>query len=160
MWILWLPLGGSCRGTRLRGATGISPLANLFRLAADQQAIGALRRRGEPAPLGRWPTRRARVSAQKEVSRVGDLTGISRRARICLLAPTVSELPSGKLVKCEPARVTCGHATGSRICPKRESPISGLSLFGADDGNRTRVFGLGSGRSAIELHLQVVACLL
>ena len=26
-------------------------------------------------------------------------------------------------------------------------------LFGAGDGNRTRVFGLGSGHSAIELHL-------
>ena len=30
-----------------------------------------------------------------------------------------------------------------------ESP----SCFGAGDGNRTRVFGLGSGHSAIELHL-------
>ena len=27
---------------------------------------------------------------------------------------------------------------------------------GADDGNRTRVFGLGSGRSAIELHLRLI----
>ena len=29
---------------------------------------------------------------------------------------------------------------------------------GADDGNRTRVFGLGSGHSAIELHLRVFYC--
>ena len=28
-------------------------------------------------------------------------------------------------------------------------------VIGADDGNRTRVFGLGSGHSAIELHLQI-----
>ena len=32
--------------------------------------------------------------------------------------------------------------------------------FGADDGNRTRVFGLGSGHSAIELHLPAFIALL
>ena len=36
---------------------------------------------------------------------------------------------------------------------KEKPPIGGFS-FGADDGNRTRVFGLGSGHSAIELHLR------
>ena len=35
------------------------------------------------------------------------------------------------------------------------SPIFGTGTAGgADDGNRTRVFGLGSGHSAIELHLR------
>ncbi len=37
-----------------------------------------------------------------------------------------------------------------RFDAKSVKPFS----FGADDGNRTRVFGLGSGHSAIELHLQ------
>ena len=32
----------------------------------------------------------------------------------------------------------------------------GIFGFGADDGNRTRVFGLGSGHSAIELHLRLL----
>ena len=32
------------------------------------------------------------------------------------------------------------------------------TLVGAGDGNRTRVSGLGSERSAIELHLQVFCC--
>lgn len=36
-------------------------------------------------------------------------------------------------------------------------PQKGMrGFFGADDGNRTRVFGLGSGHSAIELHLQLL----
>lgn len=36
-------------------------------------------------------------------------------------------------------------------------PKKGMrGFFGADDGNRTRVFGLGSGHSAIELHLQLL----
>ena len=36
-------------------------------------------------------------------------------------------------------------------------PQNGMrGFFGADDGNRTRVFGLGSGHSAIELHLQLL----
>ena len=44
------------------------------------------------------------------------------------------------------------------ICCKKSSPLclsaQGRTFFGADDGNRTRVFGLGSGHSAIELHLR------
>ena len=31
----------------------------------------------------------------------------------------------------------------------------GALFVGADDGNRTRVFGLGSERSTIELHLHI-----
>ena len=37
------------------------------------------------------------------------ITGISR-ARIFLLAPTVSKLPSGKLAKCEPMRMAKPYA--------------------------------------------------
>ena len=41
-------------------------------------------------------------------------------------------------------------------CRRKKAPQSGglRRLYGADDGNRTRVFGLGSGHSAIELHLR------
>ena len=41
--------------------------------------------------------------------------------------------------------------------PKGIEPMHriGSIPFGADDGNRTRVFGLGSGHSAIELHLHL-----
>ena len=39
--------------------------------------------------------------------------------------------------------------------PRAPHHCEELSAFGADDGNRTRVFGLGSGHSAIELHLHL-----
>ena len=41
-------------------------------------------------------------------------------------------------------------STGSK---EEGVPVGTPSSFGAGDGNRTRVFGLGSGHSAIELHL-------
>ncbi len=48
-----------------------------------------------------------------------------------------------------------------RISLKNDKFLSKLVVFhGADDGNRTRVSGLGSERSAIELHLHFFASLL
>ena len=44
----------------------------------------------------------------------------------------------------------------SVIDAKGKRPRMGTFSFGADDGNRTRVSGLGSERSAIELHLRAV----
>ena len=41
------------------------------------------------------------------------------------------------------------------IHTKNKRHREGAFVFGADDGNRTRVFGLGSGHSAIELHLHL-----
>ena len=43
--------------------------------------------------------------------------------------------------------------SAGKTCFMEGTPLRLSSFFGADDGNRTRVFGLGSGHSAIELHL-------
>ena len=54
------------------------------------------------------------------------------------------------------ARVACARVlkAGDRFQKQRGSKWTPFA-FGAGDGNRTRVFGLGSGHSAIELHLHL-----
>ena len=51
----------------------------------------------------------------------------------------------------------CARFLATVICANKKSHRVVALFVGADDGNRTRVFGLGSGHSAIELHLQARA---
>ena len=65
--------------------------------------------------------------------------------------PTVSKLLS---LCAEDANPLALRATGIKApFPNKKATLAVAFLFGADDGNRTRVFGLGSERSTIELHL-------
>ena len=69
-------------------------------------------------------------------------------------ASIASNRSANLLCKFAAARDACARflKTRNRFQKKKSSKWS-LSFFGAGDGNRTRVFGLGSGHSAIELHL-------
>ncbi len=76
------------------------------------------------------------------------VTGIRTKPRFCNRGTN--------LLRKFAASVLCTHTVSQSLStsPKEEGiPFRIPSSFGAGDGNRTRVFGLGSGHSAIELHL-------
>ena len=82
-------------------------------------------------------------------SRFAEMTGIRTQTR-------ASRVRTAFFVPLFPMRVARREADSSvarHLLQKQRHGISRAFAFGADDGNRTRVFGLGSGRSAIELHL-------
>ena len=106
---------------------------------------------------------------QRRISfRLDGMTGISPKANILSACrddgnfakgeypfglPTVSKLPS---LCAEDANPLALRATGIKApFPDKKATARVAFLFGADDGNRTRVFGLGSERSTIELHLHM-----
>ena len=90
---------------------------------------------------------------------------VSQNGRLCHNKSPCSggNQNQGSIVNNRAANLLCKFATSAQCArtvsqspssvPKRTPTRCVGVLFGAGDGNRTRVFGLGSGHSAIELHL-------
>ena len=76
------------------------------------------------------------------------MTGIRTKPRLLAIGALICSANSPR------ARIACARFLNGCHLLHNKSPCGYTGFcYGAGDGNRTRVFGLGSGHSAIELHL-------